>query len=220
MDISWKDTVSAQFRANRLNNAETALPQNLLTTKLGELTVFFAVWLPAHIRMLIFSVFGVIERDQWHKVGWSLLKTGSNKNRQQTLHEKIKRFYRLRHCMKKKIWQKFLKKTENIIFSLVFVCLCFTEISYFLNIPSNENGRKQHLSPNAYFCVNMKLLYTIAGRKNEIFCRIVTKTSDFSLSFRTTFRWRYLSEKMTFTVALQRKQAIGQLSVQDVYFSQ
>ena len=64
---------------------------------------------------------------------------------------------------------KFAKNTENIIFSLVFVCFRFTEISYFLNFPSNENVRKQHLSANAYSCVNMKFSYTIAVRKDEIF---------------------------------------------------
>ena len=64
---------------------------------------------------------------------------------------------------------KFVKRTENIIFSLVFVCFRFTEISYFLNFPSNENVRKQHLSANAYSCVNMKFSYTIAVRKDEIF---------------------------------------------------
>ena len=62
-----------------------------------------------------------------------------------------------------------MKRTEKIIFSSAFVCLRFTEISYFLNFPSNENVRKQHLSANAYFCVNMKFSYTIAGRKDEIF---------------------------------------------------
>ena len=62
-----------------------------------------------------------------------------------------------------------MKRTENIIFSLVFVCFRFTEILYFLNFPSNENVRKQHLSANAYSCVNMKFSYTIAVRKDEIF---------------------------------------------------
>ena len=92
--------------------------------------------------------------------------------------------------------RKFVKKTEKIIFSLVFVSFRFTEISYFLNFPSNENVRKQHLSANAHSCVNMKFLYAIAMCKDEIFCRFVTKTSDFSPAFRSTFRWRYLSEKM------------------------
>ena len=67
------------------------------------------------------------------------------------------------------VLQKFVKRTEKIIFTLVFVCFSFTEISYFLNFPSNENVRKQHLSANAYSCVNMKFSYTIAVRKDEIF---------------------------------------------------
>ena len=67
------------------------------------------------------------------------------------------------------VLRKFVKRTENILFSLVFVCFRFTEISYFLNFPSNENVRKQHLSANAYSCVNMKFSYTIAVRKDEIF---------------------------------------------------
>ena len=71
------------------------------------------------------------------------------------------------------VLQIFVKRTEKIIFSLVFSCFCFTEISYFLNFPSNENGRKQHLSASANFCVNMKFSYTIAGRKDEIvYCNV------------------------------------------------
>ena len=120
--------------------------------------------------------------------------------------------------MKKRIFvlQKFVKSAEKIIFSFVFVYFRFTEISYFLTFPSNENVRKQHLSANAYFCVNMKFSYMIAGRKDEI-CRIVTKTSDFLLVFRSYFCWRYLSEKVKFYFELQRRPAIGQLLVEDVY---
>ena len=72
------------------------------------------------------------------------------------------------HCMKKRIFalRKFVKRTENIIFSLVVLCSCFTEISYFPNFPSNENVRKQHLSASAYSCVDMKFSHTIAGRKD------------------------------------------------------
>ena len=70
------------------------------------------------------------------------------------------------------LW-KFVKRTENIIFSLVFVCFRFTEISYFLNFPSNEDVRKQHLSVNAYYCINMKFSYTISGGKDEIFCVVL-----------------------------------------------
>ena len=75
------------------------------------------------------------------------------------------------HCMKKRIFflRKFVKSAEKIIFSFASVCFRFTEISYFLSFPSNENVRKQHLSANAYFCVNMKFSYLIAGRKDEIF---------------------------------------------------
>ena len=75
------------------------------------------------------------------------------------------------HCMEVGMFvlRKFVKRAEKIIFSLVFACFRFTEISYFLNFPSNENVRKQHLSANAYSCVNMKFSYTIAIRKDEIF---------------------------------------------------
>ena len=120
--------------------------------------------------------------------------------------------------MKKRIFvlQKFVKSAEKIIFSFVFVYFRFTEISYFLTFPSNENVRKQHLSANAYFCVNMNFSYMIAGRKDEI-CRIVTKTSDFLLVFRSYFCWRYLREKVKFYFVLQRRPAIGQLLVEDVY---
>ena len=81
------------------------------------------------------------------------------------------------HCMKIRIFvlQKFVKMIEKIILSLVFVCFRFTEISYFLNFFSNENIRKQHLSANAYSCVNMKFSYTIAVRKDEIFYVILLR---------------------------------------------
>ena len=73
------------------------------------------------------------------------------------------------HWMKKLFFvlQKLVKRAEKNIFLLVFVCFRFTEISYFLSFPSKENLRKQHLSANAYFCINMKFSYTIAGRKYE-----------------------------------------------------
>ena len=67
------------------------------------------------------------------------------------------------------VFRKFVKRTEKIIFSLIFVCFRFTEILYFLNFFSNENVRKQHLSANAYSCVNMKFSHTIVVRKDEIF---------------------------------------------------
>ena len=75
------------------------------------------------------------------------------------------------YCMKKRIFifRQFVKRTEETIFSLVFVCFHFTEKSYLLNFPSNENVRKQHLSANAYSRVNIKFSYTIAARKDEIF---------------------------------------------------
>ena len=116
--------------------------------------------------------------------------------------------------MKKRIfvWWKFVKRAENIIYSLVFVC--FVSRKYFLSFPLNENVRKQDLSANAYFCVNMKLLHMIARRKDEIFCLIVTITRDYLLVFRLTFRWQYLSEKMKFSVLLQQKQAIDQLFIE------
>ena len=105
-----------------------------------------------------------------------------------------------------------VKRAEKIIFSLVFVCSPFTEISYFLSFPSNENVRKQHLSANVYFCINMKFSYTRPRRKDE-----VTKTRDFLLVFRSTLCRRYLSEKIKLSVVLQGKQAIFQLSVDDIH---
>ena len=99
-------------------------------------------------------------------------------------------FLFLLHCMKIIIFvlRKFVKTTENIIFSLVFVCLRFKEISYFLSFPSNENARKQHLSANKYSCVNMNFLYTIAMCRNEIFYVVLLrKQVIFSLGFRSTF---------------------------------
>ena len=123
------------------------------------------------------------------------------------------------HCMKKRIFvlQKFLKSAERIIFSLVFICFRFTGISYFPSFPSKENVRKQHLSVNAYFWVNMKCSYVIAGRKRWNLLSCYNKKSDFLLVFMSNFCWQYLGEKMKFSVVLQEKQAIGQLFVEDVY---
>ena len=99
-----------------------------------------------------------------------------------------------------------MKRAKEITFLFVFVFFRFTEISYFLNFPSNENVRKQHLSSNTHSSVNMKFSHKIAGRKD-----------GFSLVFRSTFRWRYLSENMKFSVLLQQKQAMFWLSIKDVY---
>lgn len=87
---------------------------------------------------------------------------------------------------KKKVFllRKFVKRTGKIIFSLAFICFRFTEISNFLDFPSNENVRNQYISSKAYSCVNMKVLYAKTVCKDEmIFCRIVMKTSNFSLMF-------------------------------------
>ena len=68
------------------------------------------------------------------------------------------------------VLQKFVKRAENIIFSVVFVCARFTGISHFLDFPSNENVRKQHLSENAFSTRSLDA---------KMKCRIVMKTSDF-----------------------------------------
>ena len=85
------------------------------------------------------------------------------------LVERIENLVRL-HCMKIKIFilRKFVKRKEKMIFSLVFVCFGFTEISYFLNFSSNKNVKKQYLSANVYSCVNMKFLYPITVRKDVV----------------------------------------------------
>ena len=44
LEILWKGTVSAEFRAIRLKLCgECAIPQNFHTTKLGEITAFYTV---------------------------------------------------------------------------------------------------------------------------------------------------------------------------------
>ena len=74
------------------------------------------------------------------------------------------------HGIEKRIFLlgKFVKRTENITFSLVFEYFHFTEISYFLNFPSKRKVRKHHLPTNSYSHLNMKFLYTIAVRKNKM----------------------------------------------------
>ena len=67
------------------------------------------------------------------------------------------------------------------------IFVCFRMFSFHGNIIFGElslkrNVRKQHLSVTAYFCANIKFSYMIAGRKDEIFCRIVTKKGDFFAS--------------------------------------
>ena len=99
-------------------------------------------------------------------------------------------------CMKKRIFvlQKFVKRTEKIIFSLVFICFRFTELSYFLSFPSNENVRKQH-SANAYLCVNMKFSYTIAGCKDEIFMSYCNENKGFFAGVWVNFSWMIFKRK-------------------------
>ena len=124
------------------------------------------------------------------------------------------------HCMKIRnlVLGKFAKNTENIIFSLVFVCFRFTEISYFLNFPSNENVRKQHLSANAYPCVNMKFSYTIAVRKDETFYVVFYENKRIFTCVQVNFSLTIFQRKDEICyIVLQLKQAIGQLSVEDVY---
>ena len=81
-------------------------------------------------------------------------------------------FYSL-HENKKFRVTKICEKERKYHISLVFVCFRFTEISDFLNFPSNKNVRKQHPSANAYSCVNMKFSYTKAARIDEIFCVVL-----------------------------------------------
>ena len=98
------------------------------------------------------------------------------------------------------VLRKFVKRTERIIFSLVFACFLF--ILYFLKFSSNRNVRKQHLSVFqvlAVFLVKYEILFsdsmlsgqqfllTILKQKVDIFCRIIAKTSHWS-----TFRRRCL----------------------------
>ena len=104
------------------------------------------------------------------------------------------------YCMIKRIFvfRKVVKETQKTFMFLNFHFLI-----------SNEHVRKQHLSANTYSCVNMKFSYAIALHEDEILCRILTKTSDFWVVFRSTFRWWYFS-------SFQQKQAIGQLSAEDI----
>ena len=116
------------------------------------------------------------------------------------------------------VLRKFVKRTENIIFSLVFVCFRLTEISYFLNFPSNENARKQYLSANAYSCVNMKFQYMITLRKVEIlYVVLVRKQAIFHQRLSQLFVTIYKRKGEICYVVLQLKQAIGQLFVEDVH---
>ena len=106
------------------------------------------------------------------------------------------------HCIKKRFFvlQKFVK-TEKMIFLLVFVCFHFTEESYFLDFPWNQNVRKQSLSANAYFWVNMKFSYT----KMKFHTSYVTKTSNYLLVFRPTIFWQYLSKIVKFSTSYCNK---------------
>ena len=64
------------------------------------------------------------------------------------------------------------KDTKDHIF-ISFRMFPFHGNIIFLNFPSKENVRKQHLSTSAYSCVNMKFLYMIAMRNDEIFYLIL-----------------------------------------------
>ena len=124
-------------------------------------------------------------------------------------------------CKKIRIFvlRKFVKRTEKIVFSLVFVSFRFTEISYFLNFPPNENVRKQHLSANAFSCVNMNFSHTIAARKDEIFYLVLLRKQVIQVStcVQINFSLKLFKRKDEICyVILQLKQDIGQLFVEDV----
>ena len=87
----------------------------------------------------------------------------------------------------------------------------------FLKVSNWSNTNTQNFRPCNWCNENDCHTYPIKETKKKEKCCIVTKTSNFFLVFRSIFRWRYLSEKMKFSVVLQRKQAIGQLFVEDVY---
>ena len=110
------------------------------------------------------------------------------------------------HCMKKRIFvlRKFVKRAEKIIF------VSFCMFPFHGNIIFSELSFKRKFKKAASFgkCVFL--------RKYEIFV-YESRGSYFLLVFRATFRWRYLSKKMNISVVLQRKQAIGQLFLEDVY---
>ena len=102
------------------------------------------------------------------------------------------------------------------------ICVSFCMFLFHGNIIFSESSFKRKYKKAAsfrkcVFSVNMTSSYTMAGCKDEILCRIVTKTSDLLQVFRSTFGWRYLSEKMKFSLALKQKQAISQLFDEDVY---
>ena len=65
-------------------------------------------------------------------------------NKHITIDDKVPVSMNKNHCIKKIIFvlRQFVKSTEKIIFSLVFACFRFAEISYFLSFPSSENVRK------------------------------------------------------------------------------
>ena len=85
---------------------------------------------------------------------------------------------------------------------------CFHMFPFHGNIFSASFKRKCKKTASFRKCVYL--------RKYEIFV-YDTKTRVFFLVFRSTFCWRYFSEKMKFSFVLQGKQAIGQLFVEDVY---
>ena len=57
MKILWKGTVSAEFRVIRLKLCgNCAFPQNFHISKLGEITVFFAVLVTLECPILMFQI--------------------------------------------------------------------------------------------------------------------------------------------------------------------
>ena len=86
------------------------------------------------------------------------------------------------------LFHKFLKICEKDRKNHIFVSFRMFPFQGIIILPELFFKPKCKKAANAYSCVNMKFLYTVAGRKDEIFCCIVTKTSDFSLVFRSTFR--------------------------------
>ena len=91
-----------------------------------------------------------------------------------------------------------------------------------LNFPTNENARKQHLSANAYSCLNMKFLHAIAASKDDIFCNDMSCYNENKqfltiIAFRSNFCWQHLSEKMKISPSHFSENRIDKFFVEDIY---
>ena len=104
---------------------------------------------------------------------------------------------------------------ENKNFHLTKICekdrndhifISFRMFPFHKNVFSERSFKRKCMKAASFRkCVFLRkyetFVYDSCAYRWNFLCIFVTKTSDFSPAFKSTFRWRYLSEKMKFATS-------------------